>query len=173
MLVCSPTLFFQIRLFHQDDLPALISLFRQTVWNINCRDYSPAQLAAWAPDKIDEKQWLSSLLRHHTLIAQLPGGTIVGFGDISSSGYLDRLYVHKDFQHKHIASTLVASLELYASKQGCTQIETHASITALPFFLSKGYHIIKQQQVMRFGQPLTNYVMQKEMPPVRSSRSGI
>ena len=36
---------------------------------------------------------------------------------------------------------------------------THASITAKPFFLKRGYHAVKEQQVIRAGISLTNYVM--------------
>ena len=38
-------------------------------------------------------------LRHHTIVAEC-GNEIVGFGDIDDTGYLDRLYVHKDHQGK-------------------------------------------------------------------------
>lgn len=36
---------------------------------------------------------------------------IVGFGDMSYGGELDRLYVHKDYQGKNIASAIAKRLE--------------------------------------------------------------
>ena len=40
-------------------------------------------------------------------------------------------------------------------------IETHASITARPFFTARGYRTITEQQVVRHGVRLTNFVMRK------------
>lgn len=81
---------------------------------------------------------------------------IVGFGDIDNTGYLDRLFVHKDYQGQGIATALCNKLEC-----SFDIITTHASITAKPFFESRGYKVIKEQQVERQGTFLTNYVMEK------------
>ena len=94
-------------------------------------------------------------MRDNTLVA-IENSIIVGFGDIDSTGYLDRLYVHKDYQKQGIASALCDKLE-----NGFTKITTHASITAKPFFLHRGYKVVKEQQVERNGIFLTNYVMEK------------
>ena len=39
--------------------------------------------------------WNKSFLKNYTIVA-VENSIIVGFGDISEVGYLDRLYVHKD-----------------------------------------------------------------------------
>ena len=96
-----------------------------------------------------------SFLEHNTFVA-IEDNTIVGFGDIDNTGYLDRLFVHKDYQRQGIASELCNKLE-----NGFVKIITHASITAKPFFLHRGYKLVKEQQVMRNGIFLTNYVMEK------------
>ncbi|WP_369809987.1 GNAT family N-acetyltransferase [Gracilibacillus caseinilyticus] len=67
---------------------------------------------------------------------------MVGFADISFLGHLDRLYVHKDFQRKGIATALVDVLESEAKKLDLLTIDTDASITAKPFFLHRGYRVI-------------------------------
>lgn len=94
-------------------------------------------------------------LEHNTFVA-IEDNTVVGFGDIDNTGYLDRLFVHKDYQRQGIASELCNRLE-----NGFVKITTHASITAKPFFLHRGYRLVKEQQVMRNGISLTNYVMEK------------
>ena len=88
------------------------------------------------------------------------GGIIAGFGDIDKTGYLDRLYVHKDYQSQGIATAICDKLE-HAFE--VSKITTHASITAKPFFLHRGYNIIKEQQVIRSNIPLTNYIMKKPL----------
>ena len=88
---------------------------------------------------------------------QLVQHIIVGFGDIDKTGYLDRLFVHADYQGKGIATAICNQLE--QTVQG--DITTHASITAKPFFEKRGYKIVKEQQVERQGIFLTNFCMKK------------
>lgn len=38
-------------------------------------------------------------MEHYTIVA-VKNKIIVGFGDIDRTGYLDRMYVHKDFQRQ-------------------------------------------------------------------------
>lgn len=58
---------------------------------------------------------------------------VIGYGDMTSNGYLDRLFVHKDWQRKDIATKLLDSLE---NSSNLTTFETYASITAKPFLRS-------------------------------------
>jgi putative acetyltransferase len=46
-----------LRPYRRDDAPALLALFRDTIRRVNSRDYSPAQIAAWASDDIDTVSW--------------------------------------------------------------------------------------------------------------------
>ena len=148
-----------IRTYQPSDCPRLAALFYDTVHTVNARDYSPEQLDAWAAGTVDLDAWNWSFLEHHTLVAQ-SDGIIVGFGDMAENGYLDRLYVHKDFQRQGIASALCDALE--GSVSGAV-ITTQASITARPFFEKRGYLVRKEQRVERNGVFLTNYVMEKRL----------
>lgn len=88
---------------------------------------------------------------------------IIGFADISYEGYLDRLYIHTNYQRKGIASALLKKLENEAIKHKLTQITTEASITAKPFFLKKGFYIVKEQMVEIRDKKLRNYLMEKDI----------
>ena len=146
-----------IRPYRPSDLPALTRLFYDTVHTVNAADYSPDQLAAWATGQVDEARWNASLLAHRTLVAEVDG-IIAGFADMTDEGYLDRLYVHRDFQRRGIAAALCDELE-----SGCAApvLTTHASITARPFFEKRGWQAVRQQTVVRQGVELTNFVMEK------------
>ena len=111
----------------------------------------------WATGKVDLEKWGQSLLEHYSLVA-VENDIIIGFGDIDQTGYLDRLYVHKDYQGKGVATAICNELE-QTIKEGI--VSTHASITARPFFEKRGYKVVKEQQVQRQGVFLTNYVMEK------------
>lgn len=140
------------------DCRELADLFYDTVHTINARDYTEEQLDAWADGAMDLERWNQSFLGHYSIVAR-SGGVITGFGDIDKTGYLDRLYVHKDYQGKGVAAAICDKLEEMA--QG--KIVTHASITARPFFEKRGYRTVKEQQVKRRGVLLTNYVMEKRV----------
>lgn len=86
---------FSLRPYRTEDCAALAALFYETVHAVNARDYTPQQLDAWATGEVDLDAWDRSFREHDTVIAE-QNGSIVGFGDMDASGYLDRLYVHKD-----------------------------------------------------------------------------
>lgn len=148
----------KIRRYEPEDLGQITALFYDTVHAVNAADYAPEQLDAWADGAPDLDRWNGSLLAHHSLVAVEGRDLIVGFGDIDGTGYLDRLYVHKDRQGLGIATALCDRLERAVD---APVITTHASITARPFFEGRGYRVLREQRVERHGVQMTNYVMEK------------
>lgn len=146
-----------IREYRSSDCGTLAELFYHTVHTVNAADYSQAQLDAWATGIVDLEAWDRSFRAHDSLVA-LEGETIVGFGDMDPTGYLDRLYVHRDYQGRGVATALCDRLE--GAVPG--PIVTHASMTARGFFARRGYRLVREQQVERHGILLTNFVMEKD-----------
>ncbi len=147
----------EIRHYQQSDCKELAELFYDTVHTINAKDYTKEQLNVWATGKVDLEKWNQSLLEQYSVVA-VDDKIIVGFGCIDKTGYLDRLFVHSDYQRKGVATAICNQLE--QAVQG--SIITHASITARPFFEKRGYKTIKEQQVERQGIFLTNFIMEKK-----------
>ena len=145
-----------LREYRPADCPQLADLFYHTVHTVNTKDYTEEQVNAWATGQVDLEAWDRSFREHYTVVAE-ENGLLVGFGDIDQTGYLDRLYVHKDYQGRGIATAVCNQLE-QAVAGG---IVTHASLTARPFFEKRGYTVLREQQVERRGVWLTNYVMEK------------
>lgn len=148
----------KLRCYQPADCAEMSRLFYETVHTVNAADYPPEQLAVWATGEVDLEAWNRSFLAHHTLVAE-EKGRIIGFGDMDETGYLDRLYVHKDHQRQAVATAICDALE---GKSGAWGFTTHASITARPFFEKRGYTVVRKQQVERQGILLTNYVMKKQ-----------
>ena len=146
----------RIRLYRPSDCGAMAALFYDTVHKVNAADYTPAQLDAWASGQVDLAAWDRSFREHYSLVAE-ENGVLLGFGDITLKGYLDRLYVQSGHQRQGVATALCDRLE-QAVKGAIT---THASITARPFFEKRGYAVVRRQQVERRGVLLTNFVMEK------------
>ena len=118
----------EIRKYLESDCKILSELFYNTVHTVNAKDYTKEQLDVWATGEVDLEKWNQSLKEHYSVVA-VEGEVIVGFGDIDSTGYLDRLFVHADYQRKGIATAICNQLE--QAVQG--NIVTHASITTGPF----------------------------------------
>ena len=146
----------EIREYREEDQAEILSLFYETVHTVNAKDYNEKQLDAWAPQDNDYEHLNAALRNNLTLIA-IEDGKITGFADINENGYLDHLFVHKDYQRRGIASALCSRIE-----EGFKRIETHASITARPFFEKRGYVVVKAQDVKIRGEILRNYVMEKK-----------
>jgi putative acetyltransferase len=151
----------KLRKYQSADCEKLAQLFYDTVHTINARDYSQTQLDAWATGYVDLSVWDKSFLEHVTVVVE-KNGKIAGFGDMDDEGYLDRLFVHKDYQGKGIAAAIVAFLEEQATNRGITRFTTHASITARPFFKKQGYQVLRENVAIRYGVELKNYIMEKK-----------
>ncbi len=145
-----------IREYQTSDCKEIAELFYNTVHTVNAKDYTTEQLDVWATGEVDLEKWNQSLQEHYSIVA-VEDEVIVGFGDIDKTGYLDRLFVHANYQKKGIATAICNRLE--QAVQG--DITTHASITAKAFFEKRGYKVVKEQQVERQGIFLTNFCMEK------------
>ena len=146
------------RKYAKTDCAELAELFYDTVHTVNAKDYTREQLDAWATGEINLEEWDESFQAHLTVVAEMDD-QIVGFGDMEETGYLDRLYVHKDYQRRGVATAICDALE---QNTKAAEFITHASITARPFFEKRGYTVVREQQVERRGELLTNFVMRKE-----------
>jgi len=104
-----------IRPYIDNDAADLIALFTETVRRINIRDYTPEQIAVWAPKETDRVAWKERFSRCMTLVAEDERG-IAGFGQLEVNGHIDCFYVAHDRIGSGIGSMLLrASWELECS----------------------------------------------------------
>ena len=148
-----------LRAYRPEDDDEIVQLFLFTVNTVNAADYTAEQIKAWTAGCADAEKWCAPLKNTHAVVAE-EDGAIVGFGNIDDKGRLDRLYVHAKRQGRGIATAICNELEGYAGGR----ITVHASVTARPFFERRGYAVLREQQVLRQGIYLKNYVMKKTVP---------
>ncbi len=148
------------RPYRAADLPAIAVLFRETIHTVNRRDYTPAQVEAWAPQQTDLARWQQKLASEEVVLAE-SAGEVIGFCAWTLDGYVDFLYVHHVHQRKGIAQKLYDACERRLRELGCTRLHTQASVTAQPFFLRQGYTVVRHQTVNVRGVDLPNAVMEK------------
>lgn len=149
----------KIRQMKGEDGAETLRLFQDTVRAVCAGDYSPAQLRAWIGER-SLRDWTGSFFTEgrRALVAE-EDGKIVGFADMTEDGYFDRLYVHKNFQSRGVATALADELE-----RGCAApaFTVYASITARAFFEKRGYALLRENAVLRGGETLLNFYMRKE-----------
>jgi putative acetyltransferase len=150
----------RLRAYQPEDLDAVMRLFRDTVHAVNRRDYTPEQLEAWAPEQMDRDRWRERLAGQQVCVAEL-AGEMVGFCAWTHAGYLDLLFVHGAHQRQGIAGKLCDHAIRELSANRVTQVVTHASITAQPFFARHGFEIVRHQVVTIRGVALSNVVMEQ------------
>ncbi|CAM3087952.1 N-acetyltransferase GCN5 [Legionella steigerwaltii] len=157
---------FYIRAFEPGDEAAIYQLFYDTVHYVNCKDYTQEQLDAWAPQNPDLSKWRESLNRNHSFVAiDKESSKIIGFSDMEQNGYLNRGYVHKDYQKQGIGKALLEAREHTAMALGIPKLFSDVSITAKPFFESQGYITEAIQNKELHGIIFTNYRMTKKLTP--------
>lgn len=142
------------------DIPAIIDLYQGTVRSVNARDYSPWHVEVWASGASGHRRWKMAIAEQYFVIAEV-GGAAAGFGSIAKDGYLDFLYVHKDFQRRGFGSALLISLEQKACEQKNQIIYSHVSRTTKGIFERFGYSHEGDQEDLYQGVLFVNAVMVK------------
>ena len=151
---------FEIRRVTAIDLNEITTLFRETVLSINKRDYNDEQVRVWSAAADREENWLKKIDEHYFICAVFEN-KIIGFASLATDGYLDFMYVHKDYQERGVASLLYRYLETHAADLKLSKIYSEVSITAKPFFEKKEFVIVEKQQKILDGVEFVNYRMEK------------
>lgn len=146
-----------LKLFNETYIDEIIKLFKESIRLTCFKDYSSKQIEAWI-SRADKTRFISMFKENYSLLAFIDN-KLVGFGDISSTNYLNMLYVHPDYQNQGFASLLCDELE----KHSTGTIIVDASLTAMNFFIKCGYKVIKEQTVVINQISLTNFKMLKEI----------
>ncbi|CAG9295960.1 GNAT family N-acetyltransferase [Celerinatantimonas diazotrophica] len=150
----------KIRNYKESDAQALWDIFYHTVHNVNIRDYSKAQVSAWAPDNFDFAIWQRKMNSILPIVAQIDG-EIVGYADVQNSGLIDHFFCHYEHQGKGVGRSLMERIMVVGKAKGISRFFSEVSITARPFYEKFGFIVVKEQTVEMRGEKLQNFVMEK------------
>lgn len=151
-----------IRTANDQDIAQIKDLFQQTILFVNTKDYSLEQASCWADKGNDENVWKERIAGQYFIVGEHEG-IITGFAALKTDGYLNSLFVHKDFQGKGVATALLNHIEEYARQKKLHEITADVSVTAKPFFVRKGYEVLKEQTVCLDNVEMINYKMRKSL----------
>ncbi len=139
-----------IRPYTPDDLQCVVEVFFRAVHQSADRDYSPAQLTAWAPPAPDLGAWARRLDSGGVFIGECAGRR-VGFARVDHAGLIDLLFVDPAFQRRGVAGALLEQMLAWSSAR---ELRAHVSLTARRFFENKGFSVVAERQAARGDQSL-------------------
>jgi putative acetyltransferase len=150
----------EIRDYRDTDCEALAGIFKRAVREIARKDYSPVQVAAWAPDEPDMGAFAARRTAKPTFVAEVDE-KLAGFTDLDGEGHIDMFYVNPDYQRRGVASAMLRFLVSRAQSERRKRLFGEVSITARPVFERHGFKVLAYQSVPTNGQALGNYRMEK------------
>ena len=151
-----------IRRYQPGEESDLWDLFFHTVRNINIQDYTPKQVRVWAPDEWNIEAWCERIAGMNPFVCMIDE-QIAGYAALLDTGYVDHFYVHHARQGQGVGKALFQALEAEATRLGILEMTSDVSITARPFFESRGFRVLTKQEVVRNDVTFHNFKMMKSL----------
>ena len=169
-----------LRLATAADVPALASLYRETVLTHAPQHYSPVQTQAWAAFGANTPAFRRFILEATTYVAEtqeadastpdglgIPPGQalILGFGGLATDGHITALYVRHNCLGQGIGSHLLTTLLNQAHQEKMTRLYAEASAFSLGLFQKFGFRHYATDRVERGGVEFERYLVEKLTQP--------
>jgi putative acetyltransferase len=154
----------QIRPFRAGDEPALLAVFSSSIHGLACKNYTPEQVQAWAPQDIDPILWASRMQGIQPFVVEA-SGEVVAYADVQSSGYIDHFFVAAAYARQGVGSMLMEHIHRTAREREIPVLTSDVSLTAQPFFKKFGFVIVEQRVPVIRGIAVPNALMRKELAP--------
>jgi len=152
----------RIRKALKSDCKEIGNMYFDTVNAINSKDYSKEKIDVWAASGKRYDMWKKKISEQYFLVAETDN-IITGISSIDKSGYLDFMYVHKDYQRMGIAQSLLNEIEKKAYEQKNSEIWAYVSLTADPFFKKNGYIFSGEIIITIKGIEFVDRIMKKKL----------
>ncbi len=149
-----------VRKYQDQDIPRISRLYFETVRNVNAKDYFTEQIRAWAPEIFDDDYWRNRWAGCDVFVVE-KDQSFLGFVEFRPSGEVDCFYVHHLFQRKGVGTLLMSRIEEEAGRRGVRKLFADVSVTAQPFFRSKGFMRVREHYREYNGQSFRQYEMEK------------
>jgi len=141
---------------------ALRSIFHSSVHQLAKGEYTPEQIAAWAPAEFDQPAWISSIQKLQPWVVEIKG-ELVAFADLQEDGYIDHFYVSGHHGRKGIGTVLMAHILSIASQGHWPELYSKVSFTAQPLFMQNGFEMISTNVIQLRGVEISNVTMYKQI----------
>ena len=151
-----------LRAFQGGDAPALRAVFESAIHEVAIRDYSQAQVDAWAPRTFDSEAWATRMRRLAPFVATLDG-EVVGYADVQRTGLIDHFFVTAAAGGRGVGGMLMQRLLARAGELGLEKVNSLVSLTAEPFFAHFGFEVLERHVFDLRGVEMRNALMRKAL----------
>jgi GNAT superfamily N-acetyltransferase len=149
-----------IRTHRNGDIPDISSLYYDTIHRINSNDYTLEQIDAWAPVVPDVSFWKERAKKYRVYVAE-ENERIVGFTELDSAGHIDCFFVHHEWQRRGVGSRLMERVVATANRELMPRLFAEVSVTAAPFFSSRGFVVVRENKAVRRNVTFKQYAMER------------
>lgn len=149
-----------IRTYRRRDIPMISRLFYDTIHRVNRGDYTREQVDAWAPSVPEDEFWRERFKRYFVYVAE-QDSRVVGFAELESTGHIDCFFVHYQWQRRGVGTRLMKRVAATAGRKHMPRLFAEVSVTAKPFFLERGFRVVRKKSAVREGVALEQYDMEK------------
>jgi putative acetyltransferase len=150
----------EIRNHKAADIPDIARLFFNTIRRINARDYTPAQIRAWAPTIYNNDYWAQRFARRQVLVAEYKN-KVVGFAEYELNGHIDCFYAHHEHQGAGVGTALLTRIEQELGNMNVRRLYAEVSLTARAFFEKRGFRITAESNTQYQDVSLKLFLMEK------------
>jgi putative acetyltransferase len=152
----------RIRPCGPDEAPRLFEVFHSAIHRTARRDYTDAQVNAWAPADLDPAIWRGKIAAIAPFVV-LVDERIVAYADLQPDGYIDHFFVHGEHARQGIGTLLMRHLLALAGQRGLAALTSDVSRTAQPFYRRFGFVVVAQREPVIRGVVVPNASMRLEL----------
>jgi putative acetyltransferase len=154
----------RIRAYEKADAESVSRVFQRSVEMLGPRDYSAAQVAAWASRAPDAERLHVRMSDGRTVfVAVDESDAVLGFIDLEADGHIDLLYCAPEVAGAGIAAALYDAVESLGRARGMARLYSEASEAALRFFLKRGFVKLRRRDLMISDVAIHNYEVEKAL----------
>lgn len=152
-----------VRPWQPSDAAALSALYVASVRELGARDYSRAQIEAWASLAPSAEALAGRMEDGRTRLVAILEAQVAGFVDVEPGGHIDLLYVAPEAAGAGVGRLLLETAEALARASGARRLHAEASETARPVFERLGYSVISRRDFDVAGVPIHNWAVEKPL----------
>jgi putative acetyltransferase len=153
----------ELRRFRPGDEVHLRHVFESAIHGVAIRDYSQAEVDAWAPRVFDPRAWSRRMQGIDPFVVERDG-EVVAYADVQPSGYIDHFFVAAAANGLGIGRRLMERIHDRARELRINELTSDVSRTAQPFYIHFGFEIVDRHIKEVRGVGIECAAMRKRLP---------
>lgn len=155
----------RIRRFRPGEEPALFEVYYSAIHEVASRDYSLAQVTAWAPRDLDAALWESRIRGINPFVVELEE-VVVAYADLQANGYIDHFFVSGAHPRRGLGTMLMNHILTEAKSLGLRELTSDVSRTAQGFYEKFGFRVVEIRAPVLRGVVIPNALMRLDLSHV-------